>query len=483
MAIRQRLARADSAASTQSCITAVNDGSDPRKTDSSTPPTSVNDASSVQADDASNEQGDTSLGTRRVQRPRSKVSSYNENILSGSRRTRQPSSAATCSRAVSGMTMVEGTEDLVTQSDSFRDSIQALDLEWTVGNMPGDHLGKSTPDSDLQDMRRSTRLGLLGHAIKAAASTRSILGKRGRSVAEAGKGTLQALGKRASLRPRGQAEVAEQDGPTRKKAKLAAQSDRVGAPSTSSVREIPKQAKTKIWLEKGLYAGQARSFDARLTESQNKLKHNTAGQVCQENTIMPLPMFAGQRLLEKGRPYKLPFNIFSPLPPGQPKPEEWKRTRGSECLHVLHLFWRLTVTDVFVGEAADEWKTTKRLEHSTCICEPDSGCDDNCFNRFMFYECDESNCNIGSKLCRNRSFEDLRKRCKAGGKYNIGVEVIKTKDRGYGVRSNRSFDPGQIIVEYTGEIVTQDECERRMRSIYKNNEVRAWPRSTSTLAD
>ena len=89
----------------------------------------------------------------------------------------------------------------------------------------------------------------------------------------------------------------------------------------------------------------------------------------------------------------------------------------------------------------------------------------------MFYECDESNCNIGVEHCTNRSFEHLRQRCKAGGKYNIGVEVIKTADRGYGVRSNRTFEPNQIIVEYTGEIITQDECDNRMRNMYSDNEV------------
>ena len=89
----------------------------------------------------------------------------------------------------------------------------------------------------------------------------------------------------------------------------------------------------------------------------------------------------------------------------------------------------------------------------------------------MFYECDESNCNVGAAHCTNRSFADLRERCKAGGKYNIGVEVIKTKDRGYGVRSNRMFAPNQIIVEYAGEIITQEECEHRVRKTYKDNEV------------
>jgi histone-lysine N-methyltransferase ASH1L len=111
------------------------------------------------------------------------------------------------------------------------------------------------------------------------------------------------------------------------------------------------------------------------------------------------------------------------------------------------------------------------MELSKCMCTEETGCDENCQNRYMFYECDDGNCGLGPG-CGNRSFEELKQRTKAGGKYNIGVEVIKTADRGYGVRSNRTFEPNQIIVEYTGEIITQAECEKRMRTIYKNNEVR-----------
>ena len=146
----------------------------------------------------------------------------------------------------------------------------------------------------------------------------------------------------------------------------------------------------------------------------------------------------------------------------------------TEKLGALPFVLRFDLTnfiDVFVRDAAECWKKSKRLEHSTCICDISSGCDENCLNRFMFYECDDTNCIIGADYCTNRSFKDLRKRCKAGGKYNIGVEVIKTIDRGYGVRSNRTFNPNQIIVEYTGEIITQDECDSRMRKMYKNNEV------------
>lgn len=89
----------------------------------------------------------------------------------------------------------------------------------------------------------------------------------------------------------------------------------------------------------------------------------------------------------------------------------------------------------------------------------------------MFYECDETNCKVGRNFCGNRAFAELSERRKAGGKYRVGVEVLKTADRGYGVRSNRCFDANQIIVEYTGEIITEDECDRRMNEDYKNNEV------------
>ena len=89
----------------------------------------------------------------------------------------------------------------------------------------------------------------------------------------------------------------------------------------------------------------------------------------------------------------------------------------------------------------------------------------------MLYECDDNNCKIGADHCTNRAFADLKKRCKAGGKYRIGVEVMKTIDRGYGVRANRTFEPNQIVVEYTGEIITQDECDDRMNKRYKDAEV------------
>ena len=94
----------------------------------------------------------------------------------------------------------------------------------------------------------------------------------------------------------------------------------------------------------------------------------------------------------------------------------------------------------------------------------------------MNFECDDKNCDVGADACTNRPFAELKARLSeskstAGSKYNAGVEVMKTVDRGYGLRSNRTFNPGQIIVEYTGEIITRDESNARMRNEYKDKEV------------
>lgn len=130
--------------------------------------------------------------------------------------------------------------------------------------------------------------------------------------------------------------------------------------------------------------------------------------------------------------------------------------------------------DRFIGESKDYWRKSPHFHdyQSKCVCQPEDGCGESCQNRIMLYECDELNCNVGKEHCQNRAFATLTARRNRGGKYRVGVEVIKTADRGHGVRSNRCFRPGQIIMEYAGEIITEDECERRMTEVYKDNEVR-----------
>ncbi|KAH8426421.1 putative histone-lysine N-methyltransferase (Ash1) [Aspergillus melleus] len=323
--------------------------------------------------------------------------------------------------------------------------------------------GKDTETTKQQapePTRRSSRLSILEKASGLMDRASSVLGKRSRDVVEKGKD----LGRRASLRPRQPAVPKEDPGVSKPTEPPAAKKRRVSesdlpakaGENEETAQEAPVTTliprRNKRWLAHGLYSGQEQTNAVRPLQGRNKAARRRS-QVTGQRKLLPMPMFAGDRLLQQGRDFQLPFDVFSPLPPGQPKPNEWRKTNKN----------------VFVGEASSIWRANKEEELSKCLCTEETGCDDDCQNRYMFYECDEGNCGLGPE-CGNRSFDELKYRTRAGGKYNIGVEVIKTTDRGYGVRSNRTFEPNQIIVEYTGEIITQTECEKRMRSVYKNNE-------------
>ena len=322
--------------------------------------------------------------------------------------------------------------------------------------------------------RRSTRLGMLERATGLIEITQNLPVKRERDTCVMQKQELSTQ----STYGDGHAtcvntEMLKSEGPDKKRARFSKKLQESDKLSTSGMQLTNfRQSRPKRWLSHGLYIGQDESTGSRVSQKGSKLKRPSNDCLkIQHRKFLPMPMFRGRRMIEMGRDFKLPFDVFSPLPPGQPRPEEWKKTHKSESQITYLYFADALVPDILVGEAINLWKKAKALESSQCVCTLQSGCGEECFNRFMFYECDNSNCNVGADHCTNRSFENLRQRTKAGGKYNSGVEVVKTLDRGHGVRSNRCFEPNQIIVEYTGEIITQDECDTRMKSCYKDSEV------------
>lgn len=399
-------------------------------------------------------------------------------------------------RNISGDTLVADAS--LSQTSLVRDSVNKLNMTWDV-NMELDKLAERQRTLEEKDEADDTTSIILSEETKATgtkskgakrvkieennqkweqrrksadknASRRSsrasmLISKAAEMVSDI---TATVLGKRSRSKEQEQRDTPSCDSqPVLKKVRTSignqtAEKQDDGVSLAATKRALKSRTpKDKKWLVSGLYAGQTRTFDPTKSESQNKRKSTgaTPPTPITENSVLPLPMFAGARLLDAGRDFRLPFDVFSPLPPGQPKPDEWRKVNKN----------------VFVGDAAAEWRTNKFSEQSTCICRPDTGCDSDCMNRFMYYECDSRNCNLTEEQCGNRAFEGLRKRVKAGGQYNVGVEVLRTADRGYGVRACRTFEPNQIIVEYTGEIINQEECESRMHGLYKDNEVSVSP--------
>ncbi|KUJ07399.1 SET domain-containing protein [Mollisia scopiformis] len=491
------MARASSSDSILSAIT-VDDLNAPPSF-SSTPPTSIGDSASIsstslQLDDTSATPAEPSTG--RSRRVRTSVGTYNVKVLSGTaihapRKFRKDNDDTEARRrTISGDTLIGALASGNTSTESVqkeasrlvRDGIEALDLQWSVKG-----LYKSKSQTELSggaeksakqielERRRSTRSA--GEKIESfTKKLTGVLGKRSRKQEDTVAGPKKAKRELRNLadtpefakidtKPvvhevwsKGKLVVAE---PPRKKKKVEApEPEKTRVEEAKSIEKKKKFGgkRAKTWLKKGLYAGQDPQVnrDWFKDDSLDMRKKMEDIAPYKPNGFMPLPMWHGQRLLQTGRDFKLPFDVCNPLPHGQPKPNEWQKTSRNR----------------FVGNAGTLWRTSSLFDSfsSKCVCKPENGCDDNCQNRVMLYECDNENCGAGIERCTNRAFADLQERRKLGGPYRIGVEVIKTEDRGYGVRSNRCFGPHQIIVEYTGEIITEEECDRRMNEDYKDND-------------
>ncbi|KAI5801437.1 hypothetical protein DFH27DRAFT_556824 [Peziza echinospora] len=319
--------------------------------------------------------------------------------------------------------------------------------------------------------RRSTRISLLPTEIKAPVASltpKKDTGKRtheimnnGSKSANAklgsstwGKGRIAKKAKIAEPEPESSSEESESeesasDSDEEEDNDSDEDEDEEEEEEEEEVEEVQPK-KVKKWATHGLYMGQADNFDPRRRTKRGRL--SGAGVIPpKRKPAMPLPMFHGLDVMTTQRDFKLPFNLFSPSakkihPPG----------------------WKILSRNIFVGDAREQWKSESEPT-GKCVCKPDPGCDENCINRCVYYECNDENCNVGPEFCHNRHFSALKKRVSRKSKFSEGVEVIETKDRGYGLRAIRSFEPNQIIVEYCGEIISQEETDERMRKVYKNN--------------
>ena len=219
--------------------------------------------------------------------------------------------------------------------------MQALDEDSSVGAMSGGNLRLSTKNEKGAKSRRSTRLAILDQASSIIERTTTVLGKRGHETSEAGmKESQKAKGdnKPINLRPT-EFEISSFEGPFRKRARFSEAEISKNQSVTAGEGELKMiKRPTKPWVAQGLYAGQHRSDDARLTETRNKERKTLNNrQQAAEREALPMPMWIGDKIIEMGRDFKLPFDVFSPLPPGQPKPDEWKKTQKSTPSYYVSL--------------------------------------------------------------------------------------------------------------------------------------------------
>ena len=130
----------------------------------------------------------------------------------------------------------------------------------------------------------------------------------------------------------------EEPEPPQKKAKVSESPKKTSAPEPEPAEEeqglVVKKRRVKQWLDRGLYAGQEAPADPCKTltaaEKRKLAQHPELTPSTKVNKALPMPIFSGLHLLLEGRDFKLPYDVCNPLPPGQPKPDEWRKMTKSE---------------------------------------------------------------------------------------------------------------------------------------------------------
>ncbi|CAG8710304.1 13723_t:CDS:2 [Dentiscutata erythropus] len=184
----------------------------------------------------------------------------------------------------------------------------------------------------------------------------------------------------------------------------------------------------KDYLKCGLY-----SIDLKLNDREKSLKGKDKVTTSE---LFPLPTQYGQFLITDQRNFCLPWDIMTAHKQG-----------------LLQRGFKNIKTNIFVDR-----KRKQDDEPIVCNCKPcgegEIGCAEECVNRIMFYECSPKYCPCGEQ-CSNQRFQ--RKE---------SVKKVKTKNRGFGLRTLDIIKKGQLILEYRGEIISKCTARKRMEAKY-----------------
>ncbi|KAI5812835.1 hypothetical protein BZA77DRAFT_133501 [Pyronema omphalodes] len=302
----------------------------------------------------------------------------------------------------------------------------------------------SEPPKDTASTRRvSKRISAINSHVTKPAPTPKSGTKRARDTVEKGAATATSKYKRTKLQQKEEeSESSEEDSDeSSEESELESESE-----AESEAEEPLKARRTKVWIDQGLYVGQE--------DCDLKLRPATKGKKAKGKKprphAFPLPIFRGKEIMETQRDFKLPHFVFAPSAFKVTHPSDWRKLNHNQL----------------IGDAQQIWRKEKP-PNVKCVCV--KVCDVACLNRCTWVECTDNTCDVG-RHCSNRPFADLLDRVKTETRFATGVEVAQTENRGYGLRALRSFEPFQIIVEYTGEIITQEESERRLDEVYKDNQ-------------
>nr|XP_039270681.1 uncharacterized protein LOC120345335 isoform X1 [Styela clava] len=207
---------------------------------------------------------------------------------------------------------------------------------------------------------------------------------------------------------------------------------KISATNTSKEESNPQISTKKPVLQAGLYSS---TF-----KKNQKSSISSAKDPANLSPKLPPPYDAGLYFRSTLKDFQLPYDVWW----------MYKHKKITVSQNPSTSFVKIT-KNIYTGS-----RPSVDASDQICTCNPDmkEACGKECLNRSMLFECQPSSCPCGSR-CTNQVIQK-------GSWYN-GLERFKTKDRGWGIRSNGRINKGSFILEYVGEVLS--EAEFRIRTI------------------
>ncbi|XP_025236828.1 histone-lysine N-methyltransferase ASH1L isoform X1 [Theropithecus gelada] len=215
----------------------------------------------------------------------------------------------------------------------------------------------------------------------------------------------------------------------------------------------PPRPPKKKYQKAGLYSDVYKTTDpkSRLIQLKKEKLEYTPGE--HEYGLFPAPIHvvffvSGKYLRQKRIDFQLPYDILW----------QWKHNQLYKKPDVP--LYKKIRSNVYV-----DVKPLSGYEATTCNCKkPDDdtrkGCVDDCLNRMIFAECSPNTCPCGEQCCNQRIQRHEWVQC---------LERFRAEEKGWGIRTKEPLKAGQFIIEYLGEVVSEQEFRNRMIEQYHNH--------------
>ncbi|KAM3910275.1 histone-lysine N-methyltransferase ASH1L isoform 2-T4 [Leptodactylus fuscus] len=167
-----------------------------------------------------------------------------------------------------------------------------------------------------------------------------------------------------------------------------------------------------------------------------------------EYGLLPAPIHIGKYLRHKRSDFQLPYDILW----------QWKHNQLYKKPDVP--LYKKIRSNVYV-----DVKPLSGYEATTCNCKmpehmEEKACAEDCLNRMIFAECSPNTCPCG-ELCSNQRIQRHE--------WVQCLERFRAEGKGWGIRTKEPLKASQFIIEYLGEVVSEQEFRNRMIEQYHNH--------------